>query len=233
MTDRPILYSAAMVQAQFDGRKTQTRRILKPQPDARTDTVHIDTTSWSWMGEGPASVGVGRAQWDGWRKMPFKVGDRLWARETFSGPNDQSDMRPGEWLPSEPIWYWADGNPVDGDWTRPKPGIHMPRWASRLTDIVTDVRVQRLQDISEADCIAEGPPSLTEMRGLGQPLDGVMVWDPAEPHIRKTPRNWYRELWGQINGAASWDQNPWIVAITFTVHKRNIDAIPITEKRKT
>ena len=182
MTDRPILFSAPMIRALLDGRKTQTRRILKPQP---------------LMGYTPdvtASKGV-----------RFAKGDRLWVRETFSFDHRWTGLPPRDVQWEEPVWYWADGDPTDGDWTKPKPGIHMPRWASRLTLTVTDVRAQRLQEISEADAIAEGAPAVIS----GQGVDGPV----------KTHRTGFVGIWNKING--NWLDNPWVVAITFVVEQRN------------
>jgi len=99
--------------------------------------------------------------------------------------------------------------------------IHMPRWASRLTLIVTDVRVQRLQDISEEDCIAEGPPDVNnDPRTISGELQPMVVLSPGR---MMTPRAWYHTLWDQINGPDAWDENPWVAAYTFTVHRKNID----------
>lgn len=175
MADRPILFSAPMVKALLDGRKTQTRRILKPQP-------------------------IGFDWYDLKCKPRFKVGDRLWVRETWNNAIGSSD---------EP--YFKATVAEDTDWTAEeranlvwRPSIFMPRWASRLTLTVTDVRVERLQDISEEDAIAEGVPAgLEHIHGPGG----------------------YRDIWETINGAGSWAANPWVVAITFDVLNQNIDEV--------
>ena len=139
MTDRPILFSAPLIRAILrevsapGTGKTQTRRVLKPRPRR---TIFFDAKT---------------AGLEQFREPAYRAGDRLWVREAIS--YDRLDVDRDGILPP---WYWADGNPDAGDWTRPKPSIHMPRWASRLTLIVTDVRVQRLQDISEDDARAEG-----------------------------------------------------------------------------
>lgn len=104
---------------------------------------------------------------------------------------------------------------------RIRPSIHMPRWASRLTLTVTDVRVERLQDISEADAIAEGCPVSTMPGTIGHPLC------PVGFNEMGTPIYWFRELWNSINGPDAWDANPWVVALTFDVARRNIDAVPV------
>ena len=126
-------------------------------------------------------------------------------REAFSGPHcmDASDgckaVPPSKWGDCSRIWYWADGNPTEGDWTRPRPSIHMPRWASRILLEITAVRVERLQDISETDAEAEG---IQEIVDAGVDHDG-------------TPRDAYRALWEQINGAGSWSANPLVWVVEF------------------
>lgn len=138
----------------------------------------------------------------------FAPGDRLWVREAFS--YDRLDVDRDGILPP---WYWADGNPDAGDWTRPKPSIHMPRWASRLTLIVTDVRVQRLQDISEDDARAEGIEH-DQDRSRGN----VIAWRDYLDRGGKcgTAIASFRSLWDSLNAErAPWAGNPWVVAVTF------------------
>jgi hypothetical protein len=228
MTDRPILFSAPMVRALLDGRKTQTRRLFKPQP-----VLHEG---------GDCSVNGHRGHVDylmreiapkHWCRI--KAGDRLWVRESWKAHSLFEGTAPRD-LPKSRIFYLADpGYSPSG--SRGRPGIHMPRWASRLTLTVTDVRVQRLQDISEEDARAEG----VELDSLDMCLIGrdyeskteswFYSWpgafadaglryceDPAEVSIHS-----YRSLWNSINGPGSWDANPWVAAYTFTVHQQNID----------
>lgn len=134
------------------------------------------------------------------QEVHFVVGDRLWVRETFS----IGDERVGE------VFYRADGcyehAECAGSW---KPSIFMPRAVSRLTLTVTDVRVQRLQDISTRDVNAEGIDT-RQYRGAGQAFDQWAI-------------NEYAALWDEINGPNSWDTNPFVVALTFNVRKGNID----------
>lgn len=213
MTDRPIIFSAPMIRALLDGRKSQTRRALKPQPICHVGAV--PSFSWGryhglypddWFGYGNEIDGA----------LPYRPGDRLWVREAYSGPYAMGDIPPRDWRADLPVWYWADGNPEDGDWTKPKPGIHMPRWASRLTLIVTDVRVQRLQDISNEDAIAEGTePHGHAFTGYGKQSD---VW--------MAPYYSFAILWTSIHGPDAWDANPWVAAISFETHKCNIDKMP-------
>jgi hypothetical protein len=125
------------------------------------------------------------------------LGDRLWVRETFS--YEENGPR---------IWYWADGNIAAFNCERPrpiKPSIHMPRWASRITLEITGVRVERLQDISYDDAIAEGCEQRTTCINPGK---GVYS------HVNE-PQDDFSRLWKSINGAESWDANPWVWVIEF------------------
>lgn len=212
MKERPILFSAPMIRALLAGTKTQTRRVLKQAigPSLSVgieDEPGVAELSWLW-GDGP-----GHDVHETVKKVrcPYGVpGDRLWVREGFSGPHHQDGFPPSLWHPMDDIWYWADGNPAIGDWTRPRPSIHMPRWASRLTLEVTEVRVERLQDISEADSRAEG---ITDggCTSCGEP-------EPCGcPAAAPSARDAYCHLWGQINGPDSWAANPWVWAVSFRV----------------
>lgn len=210
MADRPILFSAPMVRALLDGRKTQTRRVLKPQPNARDFRCTTPETA-RWFHD-PVRGGMWIA--DGVTVGPFKSpspGDRLWVREAWDflpcgqpGKKDNCD-----------IVYWATGsnekrsaplefNPMLYGKEKIRPSIHMPRWASRLTLTITDVRVERLQDISGRDAVAEGVQSRLPDNGIAQQE--------------------YADLWDSINGPGAWHANPWVVAVSFTVAHNNIDA---------
>ena len=209
MADRPIIFSAPMIRALLDGRKTQTRRIIKPSPEfcgggrSRDPQNWNDPDAWGWEN-------YDEGCWDllseGYTGRPFYApGDRLWVREAFS--YESLDVDRNGFMPP---WYWADGKPESGDFTRPKPSIHMPRWASRLTLLVTDVRVQRLQEISRGDAMEEGCP-------FANMADGP------------NPRDWYRGIWNSLHGPGAWDANPWVAALTFTVHRQNIDQMEQTK----
>jgi hypothetical protein len=223
MGDRPILFSAPMVRALLAGTKTQTRRVLALRGHKSFSQFGAsDTKGYDWHFRDACM------RWHDLRdaelraKLRIAVGDRLYVREAFSGPWGCRRLPPRDWPVGAPIWLWSDGDPLDGDWTKPKPGIHMPRWASRLTLLVTDIRVQRLQDCSEEDAIAEG----VDLERYVPVSDsaGQHSCGEAEP---TDPIEEYRVLWGSINGAGSWADNPWIVAISFTVHQQNIDAMEV------
>jgi hypothetical protein len=253
--ERPILFSAPMVRAILDGRKTQTRRAVKTLGADSFDAIHNAN-----MG-GPG----GGQWWDGWWhgtskinrfRCPYGVpGDVLWVRETFwaegrewgwgettwediayaaiDGGEGEGRCRNRDWLPSANVGEWfetEDGRRVHfgppnstpyfsdtqecithlydpdergGEPLRLRaksgsmPSIHMPRWASRISLRITDVRVERLNDISASDALAEG-----------MTFPEAMQWG-------NDPQDAFAELWRRINGEASWDANPWVWVISF------------------
>lgn len=208
--ERPILFSGPMVRALLDGRKSQTRRVVKPQPPVGWDrTAWSDAPTMGWTAqEAPAR------DWHIVRCPYGTIGDRLWVRETFF------DNCPGE-RDMEQVYYRADGEPdFDGEsitrdgpgWT---PSIHMPRWASRLTLEITGVRVERVQDISEADARAEG----AESRTCRCTLDGQTTCSPGMIcEAGRSDRDWYRDTWDSINGkrpGCSWADNPFVWVLEF------------------
>lgn len=199
MTDRPIIFSAPMVQALLAGRKSMTRRVLRPQPpEWVTRMTHEGRCGWIGSGDGHGTL----------MHVPYAVGDRLWCREVFAygWPVEGNHQLP-ECNQEHAITYRADGNRPFGSRRRWHSPIHMPRWASRLTLIVTDVRVQRLQDISRGDAMGEGCP-------FQNMADG------------DDPREWFRALWNSLHGPEAWGANPWVAALSFTVHRCNIDQMP-------
>ena len=211
MKERPILFNAPMVRALLANTKTQMRRIFKP--DRMTWDANGRYTTHAMRGGELSTTGSGPFKPSSWlHYCPYgQPGDRLWVRETFSGPwcmeaqDGISAAPPSKWGKSSRIWYWADGEPAYGDWTRPRPSIHMPRWASRITLEVTGVRVERLQDISEADAVAEGckpiRPELVQ--------DGLIV-RPGRSAVEE-----FRLVWEQIHGGGSWEKNPFVWVVTF------------------
>lgn len=221
MADRPILFSNPMVRALLNGRKTQTRRVIKPQPISNViaGAIEIEQGIWVWRRSDDGSP-------EGQLNIRFAVGDRLWVREEWSGTHTFHKTKPSKredfaWEGTsyfrDEIWYWADGSPEHGDWERGRPSIHMPRWASRLTLIVTDVRVERLQDISANDAIAEGIEQVSRGLDLG--------WRDYSEDSQQVdgPRSSFCTLWNSIHGPKAWGENPWVTALTFDVRHRNID----------
>lgn len=220
MKERPILFSAPMVRAILEGRKTQTRRAIRKQfaPDAEPAEV-ASTSPEGWQISGHSGLwwdDAGACIDDAIRCPYGQPGDRLWVRETWQGPLLESEEQEDEFRQSPDIYkkpgfcvYRAtdtlDAIDEDGKELGWRPSIHMPRWASRILLEVTGVRVERLNDISKADAIAEGaPPSHPS-------IDRVS----AEYGHADFSRSWYAQLWDQINGAGSWDANPWVWVVEF------------------
>ncbi|WP_409050492.1 hypothetical protein [Variovorax sp. 3319] len=216
--ERPILFSAHMVRALLDGSKTQTRRVVKPQPVEHPAFAGGAFIQHKRLGE----IGIGALVPE---VMPYGgIGDRLWVRESWQGPlvdGDTFERSGGSMLAfqkPEYCRYAADGGPrpeyLDAD-DRPrqgwKPGIHMFRWASRITLEITGVRVERLQDISEADAKAEGCDCLT-WDGEPGPAD---LFDWPLKTVNRPWANGYALLWESINGDGTWAANPWVWVIEF------------------
>src|SRR5690606_18119466 len=208
MNARPILFSGAMVRALLDDRKTQTRRIVKPQDlfgsDGGLNVTRIPgSKKRQIMRELPEVIGAGFI-------CPYgKPGDLLWVRETWAPTSVYLGMDPGMDALAAGGFYRADYPPgdLDEDIERWTPSIHMPRWASRLTLELTDVRVERLHDMDgatghESDALLEGINRIHHGDG-----DYYYSAFRNEPH----PDNWcdpfdaFCELWVSINGQDSWD----------------------------
>lgn len=201
-----------MVRALLDGRKTQTRRLCQwannPNSPALTYIVACDEPGWFGDEEGEVQFKAG-----------YAPGDRLWVREAWAKVGDADDDIHA--CPDMRVHAYYRVDQVDPERQSWRPSIHMPRWASRLTLIVTDVRVERLQNISREDAIAEG---LTHVPGVIEPN----WWRLPKPMHQGTwlsPVAAFRFLWSEINGLGSWEANPWVVALTFDVHQQNIDLL--------
>lgn len=205
MISKPILFSGPMVRGILEGRKTQTRRVVKGK-------------ALEWLAEfTPEFV----AHPDN-AMCPHPAGSEMWVRETWalaSIDGYRALVARSERMPSGKTLDETDGG-LDEVWLndenkdkaeklisldRWRPSIFMPRWASRITLTVTDVRVQRLQDISRDDAAAEGLSWVMPTYGIP---GAAGSWN-ADPRIS------YRWLWESINGSGSWAANPWIWAYTF------------------
>lgn len=201
--ERGMIFNSEMVRAILSGQKTQTRRIVKCnfQEIAGRD----DGSLWPWREDCEHAE-------DYWYPCPFgDVGDRIWVRETWQGPlvdferSDDLLRNPEKYEKPENCVYAADGVPApefyDADdnlrccW---RPSIHMPRWASRILLEITNVRVERLNDISEEDARSEGvtPKSIPAEKLVGGKLA-------------------FAELWASIYGYENWQANPWVWVIEF------------------
>jgi hypothetical protein len=203
-TERGILFSSPMVRGVLDGSKTQTRRVVKPQPFDRSYSKHDHRMAYA---SGRATDGdeidgfyaYSTSSGGEWRaRSPYgQPGDRLWVRETFSHLGEGS-------FGIQEIEYRADGECDPNVVPRWTPSIHMPRWASRILLEITSVRVERLQAIGEADARAEGV-TIKDRHTVG-----YCAGEFLPPSIRA-----YRDLWDSINGAGSWDTNPWVWVVEF------------------
>ncbi|GAA4475453.1 hypothetical protein [Gluconacetobacter asukensis] len=227
MTDHPMLFNAPMVRALLEGRKTQTRRVMKGQPDF-DGCPHIGTYHPTIVmrngEEGPGEEVFG-ATFDEWAiKAPARPGDSIWVRETW-GLNHQDYMteipkaRPGDLLDYHLVHFATEDDPEILNEMPRRPSLHMPRWASRLTLVVTDVRAQRLQEISRADALAEG------VQRVG---GGALRWEQysaIDGQAAFSPEAAFALLFNSINGPDSWEANPWVWALTFEVQQRNIDEV--------
>lgn len=205
MKAKPIIFNGPMVRALLDGRKDQTRRVVKIPDHDRWQHFHrlIEASS---AGE---SV-VAEFSPDGFTKghvsCPYgQLGDLLWVRETW-GAHDQGFDAAEE--ASFIVYRADDARPNPQRW---RPSIHMPRWASRLTLRITDVRVQRVQEISEEDAAAEG----VERTHAGGP------W--GEESLIES----FSALWDSIYAKRGygWDANPWVWALTFEIIHANVDDV--------
>lgn len=207
MTDRPILFSGPMVRAILSGTKTQTRRVVKPQP-ADYQALRPeprDGCRWVFIAHSDRPT---YAFATGDALCPYgQPGSRLWVREAWRAFAALNKTPPRSIPKDAPIWYEAqDEVPFHPTaYGKLRPGMFMPRWASRITLEITGVRVERLQDISSADAIAEGiESSAGEWRDYLNPKGDCL-----------TPRNSFRTLWQSINGPDSWAANPWVWVVEF------------------
>lgn len=220
MSERPILFSAEMVRAILAGRKTQTRRVIKPQPWVD----NMGNACWKDRNFGQSANHVPHIKAlaspipcsDTKRVLcPYgKPGDLLWVRETWGRTTNVNDsplwpgrahipMDGGEVVifAADGHWQWCDGDGFATERSMWRPSIHMPRWASRITLRITDVRVERLQDISRQDCEAEG------CAGGHDSIPGY--------NYSATSREHFFDVWNRINGPGAWEANPWVWAISF------------------
>lgn len=194
MKERPILFSGEMVRAILDGRKTMTRRIVKPQPvypeayEPCRSVLHGDEILW-FIKHAPEAFNRWRCPFGG-------IGDRLWVRETWGTDGVHSN-----------IIYAADLSTVGQKILYKRSPLFMSRSMSRITLEITNIRVERLQDISEADAEAEG----LQYPHADEDQDGAP--DAAQS---RSYRQSFKDLWQEINGKrASWELNPWVWVIEF------------------
>ncbi len=230
MTDRPIIFSAPMVSALLAGRKTQTRRLAA----GSTKPIGGDDLLWRpspwrkvqpgerlWVRESCRAEELSRTP----RHCPATQKERELSCRTTMLVLDEEDGADGVRYLADNAWRKIENTPEACEkWGvlhhynfkrarkngTPVPAIHMPRWASRITLTVTEQRVQKLHELTEADAIAEGIP----------PAANSATIDCDTPN----PRDAFRSLWNSIHGPDAWDANPEVVALSFTVDPRNIDS---------
>lgn len=214
--ERPILFSAPMVRATLDGRKTVTRRAMKTQPALNGRFWEVYGAGWSAdITSVPVMPGHSLSM-----NCPYgQRGDRLWVRETWL-PDPDADHEAWDDHTETYVSWSGCGSRIDGvppalrnpehciyreGWIGGglvwRPSIHMPRWASRILLEITDVRVERLQDISHEQALAEG------VKSAERDID-----PEANDH---SPYELFGGLWTMLNGMESWNANPWVWVIEF------------------
>jgi hypothetical protein len=254
MTNKPILFSAPMIRALLAGNKTQTRRLLTKR------NTSFDGGKWpnymcenqfhwdrAWIDNGPSPAGNAGP----YLKLPVsnlemrdggddetvhriypqvQVGDRLWVREAWRCRAEYDAIAPRDLPHGIDLQFVAD-SPLSPWDSRFRQALHMPRWASRLTLIVTDVRLQRLQDITDDDALAEGVTRCGWAESMAE--DGRKEWHMPRTYSEEKfgMTNAYPTPWGAAieffereNHIYLLEQNPWVAAYTFTVARGNIDA---------
>ncbi|MTF08727.1 hypothetical protein FVB40_06595 [Raoultella ornithinolytica] len=213
MSERGMIFNAEMVRALLDGRKTQTRRPIKWKETRFTEIgEREDGSKWPWSEDAEHAC-------DFWHPCPFgAVGDRIWVREAFRVHSRATDVATLVYKASERN-SWTEqtrrvpvavcNKPATPEkWT---PSLHMPRWASRILLEITDVRVERLNAISEEDAEAEG----IDMEAL---YDSQDCYDCIADHNmtgRPTVTGAFKYLWESIYGEESWKSNGWVWVISF------------------
>jgi hypothetical protein len=210
---KPIIFSTPMVQAILDRRKTMTRRVIVPQPVKKGAFWTLGGAGWNGNSVVPV---YGHSLYN---RMPYKPGDALWVRETWTTPKD-SGILPNWPDPEEPVyWYKADGKDCEPEYIKSirwKPSIHMSRKAARIFLRVTDVRVERLLDITETDAMREGFEVKIKSKTVnGNVYNGsttaregfLLYWDDLYAY-KDVPK-------GEIFGPKASHKNPWVWAYEF------------------
>lgn len=236
MKERPILFSGEMVKAILEGRKTMTRRMMKVQPPNEGADYQVcrilagdrrNVGKYRWVNKNCLAARVNAPYFS----LPWENVDRLWVKETWA-VEESLDAKPPRGFSAWPVWFKANNayccnangfpnhgfhspNATKGKW---RPSIFMPRWASRITLEITDISVERLQDITEEDAIAEGihlcagidEEGYTHGYHWGPVSDAELLFNSAADA--------YRKLWDSINGqkpGKTWNDNPWVWGIEF------------------
>ena len=205
MSERPIIFNGEMVRAILDGRKTMTRRVVKNASVIIQDWDKNDKSYGPFFEDeyGDSHKTVERCPYG-------QPGDRLWVRETFSLRDDGLVFSYRSDYPKKGFWEDAPHYGKDIKW---KPSIHMPRWASRITLEITDIRVERLQEITQWDCEAEGiigTTSPSPVNGLPYETYSAAGFKESEPKLA------FERLWDSAaKPGFTWDDNPWVWVVEF------------------
>lgn len=217
--ERPILFSAPMVRAILEGRKTVTRRPVKVQPFDLSWSRHNHRIEYTaGRAENGDEVDGFHAystrsggEWSA--KFPYgQPGDRLWVREAWAADAQLDAIPPRELSQGEPIRYPADGTTRQTGCSmitpgKTRPSIHMPRWTSRILLEITEVRVERLQDITPEQVTAEGVST------RGEAMWGGQWWVDAPQQAIEDARKDFADLWTSTGG--DWNANPWVWVVEF------------------
>lgn len=202
-----IQLSAPMVRATLDGSKTVTRRTVKG--DIPNGAVRAEfqpggrRPAWIWVDARGVQVGKHF-------RCPYGIaGDHLWGREAWRTLWRLDELPPRDVPAGSPVAFYADGEAADGGTSgKFRPGMFMPRWASRILLENTEVQVERLKDITREQAIAEGIERVGDRwRHYFFPENDAEAWE--------FPQNSYASLWDKLNGEGAWDSNPWVFAISF------------------
>jgi len=202
--EKPILFNTEMVQAILDGRKTQTRRVIKPQPCEWVESISFNQYQGRWEFTGDEGGMMSHASsfpGQPLLKCPYgKPGDELWVRETWRTSRVNNLLKPSDLSQDDKIEYVESGSQCLGG--RIRQSIFMMRWMSRIQLTIKGVRVERVQEISDGEALAEG------VKGAGGMGGGLI-----------TLRDRFQELWNSINEkrGRGWDSNPWVWVVEFEV----------------
>jgi hypothetical protein len=214
MKEKPILFSGDMIRAILDGSKTQTRRIVNPPlmnvwgqgvPNSHPNhyCVHARIASYG--------------EPDEWVKCRYgKPGDQLWVRETWATPDNYNHLKPSDLIPMPVAYRATEEYPLY--YTKWRPSIFMPRWASRITLEIESIDVEQVQCISEFDALAEGIMTWNDPEGAN-----YLDYSDELPFGCDNARHSFQTLWDSINAKRgySWDSNPWVWVVKFAIKGRN------------
>ena len=222
MADHPIIFSGPMVQALLRGDKTMTRRLAWGEKFIH-NPLPMHGRKAGWKDSGTDGFNDYFQKPSLWQRV--KPNDRLWVRErvcSHRGFGFPLGMCPQHNGLQGQVWsYFADGIPNP---TNSKPSIHMPRWASRITLIVSTIKIEPLQTISEQDAADEGIIEIHRSLSRHGRLNGYGLLGTLPEEASTTRINAFHALWRSLHGPESWDANPEVVALSFRVIASNIDS---------